>query len=210
MPHQVMRLLDRHNQNAGQRRQPRPEAEHSGIDTVDRDRKRLGHLAVQLRGPHHQADPRARHQQPDRPQQQHRRTDHGKLVAGGAKAPWPVERQTALGPFDKRDRQPVIERRLDRAGIGPIGHQRDLLDDIEKADGGDDGALGIIADAFQHQPVGQGRQQGRRRWCQQQRCQEIDRWMRIDGIRDDPGKHRADHEKLAMRDIHHAHHAEHQ
>ena len=102
----------------------------------------------------------------------------------------------------------MVERRLNRPRVGAVGHQRHLLDDIKKADGGDDRTLRVIADPFEDELIGQHRkacgEQGREDQC----GKEPQRRMAADKAGDPPGQHRADHEEFAMRDIDHAHHAE--
>ncbi len=69
LPHQVMRLADRHDQHRGDRRQHGAEREDAGIDAVDRNAEGLRRLAVILRGAHDEADPGARQHEPCREQQ---------------------------------------------------------------------------------------------------------------------------------------------
>ena len=102
----------------------------------------------------------------------------------------------------------MIERGLDRARVRTVGHKRDLLDDIQKADCRDDCAFGVIADPLQHQLVGQHGETGRQQRCQHQRGQEAKRRMTAHQIGDPPGQYRADHEEFAVRDIDHPHHPE--
>ena len=71
--HQIMRLLDRHDQHRGDRRQHGAEREDAGIDAVDRDAEGLRRLAVILGGAHDEADAGAGQHEPDGEQHQHRR-----------------------------------------------------------------------------------------------------------------------------------------
>ncbi len=67
---------------------------------------------------------------------------HGELVAGIAEP-------------GKGDAE--VERRRHRLGVGAEDAQRDLLDDVEQADGGDDGAFRLVVEPPQHQPFRQQR-----------------------------------------------------
>jgi hypothetical protein len=77
-----MRLLDRHDQHRGDRRQHGAEREHGGIDLVDRNAEILCRLAVELGRAHDQADAGARQHQPGGHDQPDRGGDHRQLVTG--------------------------------------------------------------------------------------------------------------------------------
>ena len=77
-----MRLLDRHDQHRGDRREHGAEREDGGIDAVDRDAEGLRGLAVVLRGAHDEAEPGARQHEPGGDEQRERGGDDDELVAG--------------------------------------------------------------------------------------------------------------------------------
>ena len=68
----------------------------------------------------------------------------------------------------------------------------------------------IVVELAQHKPLCHERDRADDQWADHQRSQEADRRMAGDQRRNPPGKHRAQHEELTMRDVDHAHHAEHQ
>ena len=190
-----MRLADRHDQHAGDRRQHGAEREDAGIDAVDRNGEGLGGFAVILGGAHQKADLRARQNQPGGDQQQRRDGDDGKLVAGIAKP---------------RQEHAVAERRRDRPRLRAVEGQRQLLDDIEQADGGDDGGFGIVVQPPEHKAFGQQRDGADDERRHHQRRDEAHGGMCAKHVGDHPGKHSAEHEELAVRDVDDAHDAEHQ
>ena len=102
-----------------------------------------------------------------------------------------------------------VEGRRDRAGIGAEEAQRRLLEDVEQADGGDDGRLGLVVRAASA-PACRRRRRWRRRPAGRRPARRRSRAPDGPGSQcgDEPGEHRAEHEELAMRDIDHPHDAE--
>jgi hypothetical protein len=190
-----MRLADRHDQHGGQRRQHRAEREDARIDLLHRDAEGLRGLRVILRGAHDEADAGARQHQPRRQKQHDGRGDDEQLVAGIAEP----------GQLDADGK-----RRGHGARIRAVEGQRRLLEDVEDADGGDDGRLRVVAKPLQHQPVRGECQRADRQGCRDQGRGETERRLAGKARRHAPGDHRAQHEELAMRDVHHPHDAENQ
>jgi hypothetical protein len=65
-----------------------------------------------------------------------------------------MNRQFVAGVAEPRQKDAVAERRLDRPRLRAVEGQRQLLDDVEQADGGDDGRFRIVVEPAQHQPFG--------------------------------------------------------
>lgn len=192
-PHQVMGLLDRHDQHGRDGRERRAEREGAGIDTVHIDAEGGGGLAVDLRGAHHEADPAPREKQPQARQHRARRADHEELVAR---------------PAEPRQLQPRLERRRHRPRLGAVKREGRLLQDVEKPDRRDDRGLGLVGEPLQHQPVGQGREPRHQQRTGHQRHGEGERGRARHPLAHEPGGDRAQHEELAMGHVHHPQHAE--
>ena len=192
-PHQVIRLPDRYDEHAGRRREHRADGEDRGVDAPHRNPEGLRHLPVELGGPHVEAEPGAGERDPARPDQRARKQAHDQLVAGVSEP----------GEID-----PEVDRRLDRPRIGPVQREHRLLDDVEQADGGHDGAFRVVVDAAQDQPVRGGGDGADRQRGDDQRQREAEQRQVADRPHRPPREHRAQHEELAVGDVDDAHHAE--
>ena len=148
--------------------EPGSEREHDGVDAVDGDPERLGHLPVELRGPHDEAEFGAREDEPRRRDQRQRGGDDDELVARIS---------------EPREQHAEIDRRGDRPRIRTVERQGQLLDDVEQADGGDDGGFGLIVETAEHQPLGDDRDRADQQRRGDERGQKADRRM-------DPERHR--------------------
>ncbi len=188
-----MCLTDRHDQHGRRRGQHGAEREDAGIDAVDGNGESLRHLAVILRGAHDEADPGSGEHKPGRNQQQRRGGNDKELVAGIA---------------EPGQKDAIAEGRRHRARLRSVEAQRKLLDDVEQTDSGNDGGFGVIIQPAQHQPLrktGDRPDHERRR---DERCDEANGRVSVECRRNRPGKHRPQHEELAMGDVDYAHDAE--
>ena len=101
-----------------------------------------------------------------------------------------------------------LERRGDRAGLGAEEGERGLLEDVEQPDGGDDGRLGVVVEALQHQPVGGDGDRADDERADDERGGEAERRRAGHRVGDEPGDDGAEHEELAVGDVDDAHDAE--
>ncbi len=137
--HQIIGLPDRHNEHASNGRQHGASSENDGIHPAHWHAIGLGNLAIHLRRAHIEADARLGQRPPRQAEQDQRSRNDDELVAGVA---------------EPGELHAEVNRRLDRLGVRPEGHQHHLLRDEEQPHGGNDGAFGIVADAAEYQIVG--------------------------------------------------------
>ena len=188
-----MGLLDRDDQHPGDSREHGTGREHEGIDPAHRHPVGQRHLGVLLRRAHVEPRLALRHRGPDPEQQRDGCPDDDQLVAGVAEP----------GKHD-----PEVDGRLDRARIRPVPAQDRLLDDVEQADGGDDGALGVEVLGRADVAMSGDRERAHHQRGEEEREQEASERRALHHRRAEPRQHRAQHVELAVRDVDDAHHPE--
>jgi hypothetical protein len=207
--HEVMRLLDGNDKDCTYGGKARTKAENDGIDGFDGDAESLRHVAVLLRGAHDQASACAGDREPERDEDYGGGGNNEEFVGCRGQAPWIVHRKAVFAPFEPRKCDAAVERWFNGASIGAEGHQGGLLENIKRADGGDDRAFGIIVDAAQDQAINTCGEGSNDEGCDHERGNKTERGVAADGGCDEPSKDRTEHVKFAVGHVYNAHNAKH-